>query len=94
MKKDILTEILFLKKKDKKRYKKDFIANLLELIQVRRAMMQTMKLVEYKYLLVNLKKKKKRKRQQNKRTRRGNKKIKTSYNKPKCISCQKNTDRL
>ena len=45
-------------------------------------MMQTLKLVEYKHLLVNLMKKKKR-------TRRRNKKIKTSINKSKCISCQK-----
>ena len=47
-------------------------------------MIQTMKLVKYKYLSVNLKKKK-----QNKRTRRRNKKIKASINKSKCISCQK-----
>ena len=53
-------------------------------------MIQTMKLVKYKYLSVNLKKKNKRKRKQNKRTRRRNKKIKTSINKSKCISCQKN----
>ena len=48
-----------------------------------------MKLVKYKYLSVNLKKKNKRKRKQNKRTRRQNKKIKTSINKSKCISSQK-----
>ena len=48
-----------------------------------------MKLVKYKHLLVNLKKKNKRKRKQNKRTRRRNKKIKTLINKSKCISCQK-----
>ena len=41
-----------------------------------------MNLVKYKYLLVNLKKK-------IKSNRRGNKKIKTSINKSKCISCQK-----
>ena len=34
MKKDILIEKLFLKKKDKKHYKKNLIVNLLELIQV------------------------------------------------------------
>ena len=34
MKKDILTEILFLRKKDKKHYKKNLVVNLLELIQV------------------------------------------------------------
>ena len=55
----------------------------------KRVMIQTMKLVKYKHLLVNLKKKKnERKRKQNKRTTRRNKKIKTSINKSKCISCQ------
>ena len=59
-----------------------------------------MKLVKYKYLSVILKttikkirkkvkQKDKRKRKQNIRTRRRNKKIKTSINKLKCISCQK-----
>ena len=57
--------------------------NLLQLIRVEQVMMQTLKLVEYKHLLVNLMKKKK------KGTRRRNKKIKTSINKSKCISCQK-----
>ena len=73
--------------------------NLLELIQVtqKEAMIQTIKLVKYKYLSVNLKKKNKRKRKQdkrrrkhnkrkrkqNKRTRRPNKEIKTSINKSK-----------
>ena len=47
-----------------------------------------MKLVKYKYLLVNLKTKNKGKRK-NRRIRRQNKKIKTSINKSKCISCQK-----
>ena len=47
-----------------------------------------MKLVKYKYLLVNLKAKNKGKRK-NRRIRRRNKKIKTSINKSKCISCQK-----
>ena len=41
MKKDILTEILFLKKKDKKHQKKNLIVNLLELILVKGTMMQT-----------------------------------------------------
>ena len=36
MKKDILTEILFLRKKDKKHQKKNLVENLLELIQVMR----------------------------------------------------------
>ena len=47
-----------------------------------------MKLVKYKYLLVNLKTKNKGKRK-NRRIGRRNKKIKTSINKSKCISCQK-----
>ena len=58
MKKVILTETLFLKEKDKKRQKKNLIANLLELIRVRRAMMHTTKLVEYRRLSVRLKTKK------------------------------------
>ena len=64
-------------------------------------MMQTMKLVQYKHLSVNLKTKKrkhnerkrkhnKRKWKQNKRIGRLNKKIKTSINNSKCISSQKN----
>ena len=47
MKKVILTETLFLKKKDKKGQKKSLAVNLLELILVRKIMMQTMKLAEY-----------------------------------------------
>ena len=38
MKKDILTEILFLKKKDKKHQKKNLVVNLLELIEVMQKM--------------------------------------------------------
>ena len=38
MKKDILTEVLFLKKKDKKHQKKNLVVNLLELIQVMQKM--------------------------------------------------------
>ena len=34
MKNDILTEILFLKRKDKKHWNKNLVVNLLELIQV------------------------------------------------------------
>ena len=51
-------ELIF-EKKDKRHYKKILVANLLELIQVmqKRVMMQIMKLVKYKHLLVNLKKK-------------------------------------
>ena len=55
MKKVILRETLFLRRKDKKHQKKNLILNLLELIRVKKAMMQTMKLVEYKYLSKNLK---------------------------------------
>ena len=53
-------ENLFLKKRDKKHQKKNLIVNLLELIQVmqKEVMTQTMKLVKYKYLSVNLNKKK------------------------------------
>ena len=52
-------ENLFLKKRDKKQ-KKNLIVNLLELIQVmqKEVMTQTMKLVKYKYLSVNLNTKK------------------------------------
>ena len=53
-------ENLFLKKRDKKHWKKNLIVNLLELIQVmqKEVMTQTMKLVKYKYLSVNLNTKK------------------------------------
>ena len=53
-------ENLFLKKRDKKQQKKNLIVNLLELIQVmqKEVMTQTMKLVKYKYLSVNLNTKK------------------------------------
>ena len=51
MRKPVLTDIILLKTKDKKHKKKNLIANLLELIQVK----VMMKLVEYKHLLVNLK---------------------------------------
>ena len=53
-KKVILTETLFLRRKDKKYQKKNLVVNLLELIRVKKAMMQTMKLVEQKHLSVNL----------------------------------------
>ena len=66
------------------------VASLLELIQAmqKEAMMQTMKLVKYKHLLVKKlekesNKKNKRKRKQNKITTRRNKKIKTLINKSK-----------
>ena len=60
MKKVILTEILFLKKKDKRHQKKNLTVHLLELILVKKIMMQTMKLVEYRPLSVSLKTKKKK----------------------------------
>ena len=60
MKKDILTEILFLKKKDKKHQKKYLVVNLLELIQVMQKMfmIQITRLVMQKHLLMSSKIKK------------------------------------
>ena len=55
MKKVIIAEILFLRKKDKKHQKKNLVVNSLELIQVKKVIMQAMKLVEYKHESVNLK---------------------------------------
>ena len=55
MKKVTLTEILFLRRKDKKHQKKNLVVNLLELIRAKQAIMQTMKSAEYKHLLVSLK---------------------------------------
>ena len=77
-------ENLFLKRKDKRYQKKNLVASLLELIQVmqKEVMIQIMKLVKYKHLLVNLNK---RKRKQNERTKRRNKKLKTLINKSKCL---------
>ena len=60
MKKVILTETLSWKKKDKKHQRKDSAANLLELILVKKIMMQTMKLVEYRCLPVSFKTKKRK----------------------------------
>ena len=51
--KNILAEILFLRRKDKKHQKKNFLVNLLELTRVSDTM-KIMKSVEYKHLLVNL----------------------------------------
>ena len=51
----MLAENLFLRKKDKKRQEKILVVIFLELIRVKKAMMQTMKLVEYKHLSANLK---------------------------------------
>ena len=49
MKKDILTETLFLRKKDKKHQKKNLVVNLSELIQVmqKMGMIQIMRLVGF-----------------------------------------------
>ena len=51
----MLIETLFLKKKEKRDYKKNLMVHLLELILVEKILMYIMKLVEYKRLLVNLK---------------------------------------
>ena len=61
MKMDILTEILFLRKKDRKHYKKNLVVNLLQSIQViqKMVMIQIMRLVIQKHLLMSLKIKKK-----------------------------------
>ena len=45
----------FWREKTKRTRKKNLFVNLLELIRVKRAMMQTLKLVEYKHLSVDLK---------------------------------------
>ena len=60
MKKEILKEILFLKKEDKKHQKKNLVVNLLELIQViqKMVMIQIMRFVMYKHLLMSSKIKK------------------------------------
>ena len=57
MNKTMKVENLFLKRKDKRYQKKKLVASLLELIQVmqKEVMIQIMKLVKYKHLLVNLK---------------------------------------
>ena len=48
MKKVILKKTFFLRRKDKKDSKKKLVVNSLELIRVKKTMIQTMKLVEYK----------------------------------------------
>ena len=57
MNKTMKVENLFLKRKDKRYQKKNLVASLLELIQVmqKEVMIQIMKLIKYKHLLVNLK---------------------------------------
>ena len=48
--KDHTDRDLFFDEKRQEARKKNFVANLLELIRVKKAMMQTIKLVEYKHL--------------------------------------------
>ena len=48
-------DLIFEKKRQKAIEKKNLVLNLLELTRVKKAMIQTMKLVEYKHLSVNLK---------------------------------------
>ena len=55
MKKVMLTDILFWRRKNRKHQKKNMVVNLLQLIRVKKAIAQTMKPVEYKKLLVSLK---------------------------------------
>ena len=57
MKKDKLIEKLFLMKKDKKRQEKNLVVNLLELIHVmqKMVMVQIVRLVMYKHLLMSSK---------------------------------------
>ena len=68
MNKTMKVENLFLKRKDKRYQKKNLAASLLELMQEmqKEVMIQIMKLVKYKHLLVNLKKKKKKTKQNKK----------------------------
>ena len=54
MKKDMLAETLFLRRKDKKHQKKNLVVNLLELMQIR-VIIKIMKLVEHNHLSINLK---------------------------------------
>ena len=87
MKKDILAEILFLRKKDKKHQKKELVVNVLESIQVmqKMALIYIMRLVIQKHLLMSLKadnqKKKNQKRKNQKK--KSNKKIKELEDKTK-----------
>ena len=80
MKKDILAEILFLRKKDKKHQKEKLVVNVLESIQVmqKMALIYIMRLVIQKHFLMSLKadnqKKKNQKRKNQKK--KSNKKIK------------------
>ena len=84
MKKHVDRDLIF-EKKRQEALEKNQVVNLLELLQVKKVTMQTMKLVEYKPLSVNLEKAIKKIKQKVKRTRRQNKRIKTSINKSKCL---------
>ena len=61
--KDHTDRDLISEEKRQKALEKNFIVNLIELIQTKKAMMQTMKLVEYKHLLANLNKNNKKKKE-------------------------------
>ena len=78
MNKTMKVENLFLKRKDKRYQKKNLVASLLELIQVmqKEVMIQIMKLVKYKHLLVNLKTDKKIKNKKKKKKEEKENKIK------------------
>ena len=72
----ILTETLFLRRKDKKHQEKNFVVNLLHLIRVVKAMMQTMKLVDIIKNIKKIKEKFKRTRRENRKIDRSNHSIK------------------
>ena len=74
MKNDIPKEILLLRKKDKKHQKKILVVNLLELIQVmqKMVMIQIMRLVTQKHLLMSLKTDNQEKKNQKKKNQKKN----------------------
>ena len=53
MNKSIMTEILTMKQKDKKHYKKNLVLHLLELIQPKKFLVILLKLAKYKVTLLN-----------------------------------------
>ena len=53
MNKGIIMETLTMKEKDKKQYKKNFIVNLLELIQLKKVLIFLLKLAKYNTTLLN-----------------------------------------
>ena len=59
---------LILKKKGKKRQKNNLTVDLLELVLVKKIMMYTMKLVEYRRFSVSLKTKRKKMKEKNQKT--------------------------